>query len=65
MTAVVYEVTVEGELGESLLRYLDCPHRVAPPRSVVRLDAVTGPELAAFLEACRRAGVDVERVRAL
>lgn len=63
MAAVVYEVTVEGELGSSMLRYLDCPHRTEPPRTVVRLDEVTAPELAAFLDACRAAGVDVERVR--
>lgn len=65
MTTRVYDVRVEGELGQPLLRYLDCPHRVEQPRTVVRLDAVTEPELSAFLSACRDVGVEVGRVRAL
>lgn len=63
MTTPVYDVRVEGELGERLLRYLACPHRLEPPRSVVRLDDVTAAELEAFLDACKRAGLTVERVQ--
>ena len=65
MTTRMYDVRVEGELGEPLLRYLDCPHHVEPTRTVVRLDAVTASELDAFVRACRDVGLEIERVREL
>ena len=59
---VVYEVRVDGELGEPLLRYLNWPHYVVPGQTMVRIDAASA-DLHRFLEACTEAGVSIERVR--
>lgn len=65
MSACVYDVLVEGELGAAMLRYLDCDHRVEPQRTVVRLDAVTAAELDGFLKACHDAGIEIAGVKSL
>jgi hypothetical protein len=59
-----YEVRVAGELGESLLRYLRCPHYVIPEQTQVRL-AVGSAGLHRFLRACTECGASIERVRRL
>jgi hypothetical protein len=56
-----YEIRVEGELGETLLRYLRCPHRTVPEETVLRVDA-TSAELARLLRACSEHGLTIERV---
>jgi hypothetical protein len=57
-----YEVWVAGELGESLLRYLRCPHYVVPEQTQVRL-AVGSTGLQRFLRACTSCGAGIARVR--
>ena len=57
-----YEVRVAGELGESLLRYLRCPHYVVPEQTQVRL-SVGSAGLHRFLRACANCGASIERVR--
>jgi hypothetical protein len=58
-----YEVRVEGELGEPMLRYLNWPHRLEPAYTRVRLDKVTAADLEVFLAACDRAGLTIERIQ--
>ena len=58
-----YEVRVEGELGQPMLRYLNWPHRVEPAHTRVRLDGVTAADLRAFLAACDREGLTIERIQ--
>ncbi len=61
-SGVVYDVRVDGELGEPLLRYLNWPHYTVPGQTMVRIDAAAA-DLHRFLEACTEAGVSIERVR--
>ena len=57
-----YEVRVEGELGESLLRFLGWSSRVEPAHTTIRLDTVSASDLHRFLEACAGAGMTIEKV---
>jgi hypothetical protein len=57
-----YEVRVEGELGEPLLRYLSWPHQVVSGQTRVRITAAT-VELHRFLRACTECGASIQRVR--
>ncbi len=57
-----YEVRVEGELGEPLLRFLSWSHGVMPEQTCVRVNA-TPAELGALLRACSENGLIIERVR--
>ena len=56
-----YEVRVEGELGEPLLRYLSWSHCVIPEQTFVRVDA-TPAELEHLLRACTDEGLTIEGV---
>ena len=56
-----YEVRVEGELGEPLLRYLSWSHCVIPEQTFVRVDA-TPAELDHLLQACTDEGLTIEGV---
>ena len=58
----VYEVRVQGELGETLLRYLRWSHYVIPEQTRVRLVAGSA-ELHRFLQVCTDSGTSIERVR--
>jgi hypothetical protein len=57
-----YEVRVEGELGEPLLRYLNWSHRVVPEQTYMKVEA-TSSELDAILSVCAEEGTTIERVR--
>lgn len=57
-----YEVRVDGELGEALLRYLSWSHHVVSGQTRVRIAAVTS-ELHQFLRACTECGASIQRVR--
>ena len=57
-----YEVHVDGEVGETLLRHLHWSRRVVPPHARVRVTAA-GRELNELLRACTESGVGIERVR--
>jgi len=61
-TGATYEVHVDGELGEPVLRYLSWSHHVVPAhvRVLIRAGA---RELAEFLLACSESGAGIERVR--
>jgi len=61
----VYEVKVEGQLGEPLLRYLRWSHRVEPAHATVRLQGISAADLSSFLEACGDEGVTIEKVTRL
>lgn len=52
-----YEVRVEGELGERLLRYLRWPHYVVPEQTVVRIAAAPA-SLQSYLQSCTGAGIE-------
>ena len=56
-----YEVRVEGELGDKLLRYLRWSSCVVADQKSARLEA-TPTELQRFLSACSHHGVGIERV---
>jgi hypothetical protein len=56
-----YEVRVEGELGEPLLRYLSWSHCVIPGQTFVRVEA-TPAELDHLLRACTEEGLTIEGV---
>lgn len=56
-----YEVQVEGELGEPLLRHLSWSHRVVPTETLMRVDA-TPSELIRLLRACSECGLTIEGV---
>ena len=56
-----YEVRVDGELGENLLRYLGWSSCVLAEQKSARLDA-TPAELQRFLSTCSRDGVGIEYV---
>ena len=57
-----YEVRVEGELGEPLLRYLSWSYGVIPEQTFLLVDA-TPAELDALLRDCTDEGLIIERVR--
>jgi len=59
-----YEVRVEGELGDTLLRYLRWSSCVVADQKSARLEA-TPKELQRFLSACSHHGVGIERVHRL
>ena len=59
-----YEVRVEGELGEKLLRYLRWSSCVVAEQKSARLEA-TPSELQRFLSACSHHGVGIECVHRL
>ena len=59
-----YEVRVEGELGDKLLRYLRWSSCVVADQKSARLDATPG-ELQHFLSACSHHGVGIECVHRL
>jgi len=59
-----YEVRVEGELGEKILRYLGWSSCVVGEQKSARLDA-TPDELQRFLSTCSRHGVGIEYVHRL
>jgi hypothetical protein len=56
-----YEVRVEGELGDRLLRYLRWPHYVVPEQTVVRIAAAPA-NLQRCLQSCTEAGAGIERI---
>lgn len=56
-----YEVRVEGEVGEPLLRHLAWPHHVVPGQTRVQIRSAQG-ELHQFLRACTEAGASIQRV---
>jgi len=60
----VFEVRVEGELGESMLRLLGWSHVTVPEQTLVRLDA-TPAGLQRVLRVCTDRGMAIERVRRL
>jgi hypothetical protein len=57
-----YEVHVDGEVGESLLRHLRWSSHVVPGHARVRILAAAR-ELQEFLLACTESGASIERVR--
>jgi hypothetical protein len=59
-----YEVRVDGELGDKLLRYLRWSSCVVADQKSARLEA-TPTELQRFLSACSHHGVGIERVHRL
>ena len=59
-----YEVRVEGELGDTLLRYLRWSSCVVADQKSARLEA-TPAELQRFLTACSQHGVRIECVHRL
>ena len=59
-----YEVRVEGELGDKLLRYLRWSSCVVADQKSARLEA-TPAELQRFLSACSHHGVGIECVHRL
>ena len=59
-----YEVRVEGELGDKLLRYLRWSSCVVADQKSARLEA-TPSELQRFLSACSHHGVGIECVHRL
>ncbi|MCW2823193.1 MAG: hypothetical protein JWQ91_110 [Aeromicrobium sp.] len=59
-----YEVRVEGEVGEPLLRWLNWSHRVVPGQTHVRIVA-SADELHHFLQACTASGAGIQRVHRL
>ena len=59
-----YEVRVEGELGDKLLRYLRWSSCVVAEQKSARLEA-TPTELQGFLSACSHHGVGIECVHRL
>ena len=59
-----YEVRVEGELGDTLLRYLRWSSCVVTDQKSARLEA-TPAELQRFLSACSQHGVRIECVHRL
>jgi len=59
-----YEVRVEGELGDKLLRYLRWSSCVVADQKTARLEA-TPTELQGFLSACSHHGVGIECVHRL
>ena len=59
-----YEVRVEGELGEKLLRYLRWSSCVVADQKTARLEA-TPSELQGFLSACSHHGVGIDCVHRL
>lgn len=61
-TCGTYEVRVEGELGDPLLRYLRWPHHVVHGQTVVRI-AAAPDALSAFLRSCTDIGLSIEQVR--
>lgn len=63
-TARSYEVRVEGELGDKLLRYLRWSSCVVAEQKSARLEA-TPSELQRFLSTCAHEGVGIERVHRL
>lgn len=56
-----FEVRVEGELGEPMLRLLGWSHCTVPEQSVMRVDA-TPADLHRLLRACSDRGLTIERV---
>lgn len=56
-----YEVRVDGEVGEPLLRYLKWSHAVVPGHVRVRIAAATR-ELLELLRACSESGSTIEHV---
>lgn len=56
-----YEIRVDGELGEPLLRYLSWRHRTVPEQTFVRI-AAGSAELMRCLRAFAEAGLSVEHV---
>jgi hypothetical protein len=58
----VYEIRVEGELGEPFLQYLQCGHCVLPEQMMVRVDA-TPEEFDDLLQSCSDLGLTIESVR--
>ena len=59
--APTYEVRVEGEVGEPLLRHLNCSHSLVPGHARVRI-AAAARELLELLRACTESGATIERV---
>lgn len=59
-----YEVRVDGQLDEPLLRYLRWKHRYLPEQAALRLEGTT-EEVHEFLSACCRLGLGIQRVRRL
>ncbi|MCW2770103.1 MAG: hypothetical protein JWR27_1536 [Aeromicrobium sp.] len=59
-----YEVRVEGEVGEPLLRWLDWAHRVVPGQTRVRIAASTD-DLHRFLQACTAHHMGIQHVHRL
>ena len=57
-----YEVRVDGEIGEPLLRHLNWSYSVVPSHARVRI-AAPGHELLELLQACTENGSTIERVR--
>ncbi|WP_426244825.1 hypothetical protein [Nocardioides sp. LHG3406-4] len=57
-----YEVRIEGEVGEPLLRYLAWPHHVVPGQTRVRIAAASG-DLHQFLKDCTECGASIQQVR--
>lgn len=59
-----YEVRVDGQLDEALLRFLRWKHRYLPEQAALTLEGTT-EEVHEFLSACCRLGLGIERVRRL
>jgi hypothetical protein len=57
-----YEVRIDGQLDEGLLRYLRWNHRHLPEQAALRLEG-TCDEVHEFLSACCQLGLGIERVR--
>lgn len=57
-----YEVRIDGELDEALLRFLRWQHRSLPEQAALWLEG-TPEQVYAFLSDCCRLGLGIERVR--
>jgi hypothetical protein len=56
-----FEVRVQGELGEPLLRLLGWSHSTVPEQTVMRVEA-TPQDLNRLLRTCSERGLTIERV---
>jgi len=60
----VFEVRVQGQLGESMHRLLGWSHVTVPEQTLVRVDA-TPADLERILRDCTERGMLIERVHRL
>ena len=56
-----FEVRIEGQLGESMLRLLGWSHVTVPEQTVMRVD-VTPAALQSIVKACIDRGLTIERI---